>query len=85
MGSACVAFSLVMLFEVVRMNDILFYCQQNNLMLIDELCTEEVVSYGKGLFFGGMLLGGAGILFVVSVLVAPNLPDFNSRGGGLKV
>ena len=70
-----------MLFEVVRVSDIIKYCEANNLMLIDEVCTEEVINYGLSLFIGGLIVGAAGMLFIVSVLIAPDLPSFGSREG----
>jgi hypothetical protein len=70
-----------MLFEVVRVNDVIIYCEQNNLMLIDKMCTEELLNYNMSMFIGGMVLGAAGMLLVISVLIAPALPS----GDGLKV
>ena len=73
-----------MLFEVVSINDVFRYCEQNNLMLIDEICTEDIFNYGMSLMIGGMILGAAGILMISSVLIAPNLHEFG-RGEGLKI
>jgi hypothetical protein len=64
-----------MLFETVKIGDIIFYCEQNNLMLIDDMCTEDIINYGMNLFVGGLILGCAGMLLVISVLIAPQLPQ----------
>lgn len=75
-----------MLFEVVKVNDIFKYCEQNNLMLIDEVCTEQMINYGISLFIIGIWLGAAGMVFIISVLVAPDLPNsFGYRDQGMKI
>ncbi len=48
-------------------------------MLIDVMCSEELFNYLMSLYVGGFVLGGAGLLLIASVLVAPDLPNF---GGG---
>lgn len=78
-GSLCIVFSLAMLFEVVKVNDVLRYCESNNLILIDKLCTEDVINYGLSLFVYGLILGSAGFLMIISVLVAPDSPNFGGR------
>ena len=85
LGTAAIVFSLAMLFEVVKINDVVKYCEAYNLMLIDDMCTEDLLNYGIGLFVGGLVVGAAGILCIASVLIAPTLPDFLGRGEGLKI
>lgn len=82
LGSVCMVFALTMLFEVVEVNDILRYCEVNNLMLIDKLCGQEVFDYGMNLFVSGIWLSAAGMVLIFSVLVAPDLSNF---GQGMKV
>ena len=85
LGTAAIVFSLAMLFEVVKINDVVKYCESYNLMLIDSMCSEELLRYGMGLFVGGLVVGAAGILCIASVLVAPSLPEFMGRGEGMKI
>ena len=74
-GSACIVFSLAMFFEVVRIGDIVKYCEASGLMLIDSVCPESLPYYGMQLFVGGMVLASAGLLCITSVLISPRLPS----------
>lgn len=84
-GAACVAISLTILFQVIGVNDIVRYCEFNNLMLIDDMCTEELLEYGMNMFVAGIWLGVAGVVLIASVLVAPALSTFGRGEEGMKV
>jgi hypothetical protein len=83
-GAACMVFATAFFFEALSIGDILKYCQQNNLMLIDEICKEDIFLYGEGLFMYGIGIAAAGMLLIVSVLISPELPSYG-KGEGLKV
>ena len=81
LGAALITVSLVMLFEVIKINEIFRYCESNNLVLVDEMCNESIVDYGQYLFVYGIGFGAAGILLITSVFLAPDLPNGLDRGG----
>lgn len=83
-GTACITFSLVLVFQLVTWGDVVRYCMDNNLVLVDEMCSESMFDYIRFLSIYAIGIGAAGILMISSVFLAPDLPNFD-KGEGLKI
>lgn len=83
-GTACITFSLVLVFQLVTWGDVVRYCTANNLVLVDEMCSESMFDYIRFLSIYAVGIGSAGILMIASVFLAPDLSNGLDREG-LKV